>query len=201
MKPIVFDIPEDIRVNVIKSLPMVADIQNEDLREKVVDAWALSLFLNGYKNIDEMPGSGRPGYPAVGNQLHHIVASTKLTFKIIDILEEALQTSFNLDKDLLLACSLCHDVGKPYEYSPQNRDRWEADPDASGLPSLRHTLYGVYIAQTVGLPEVVVHTAGCHSPEGEFVHRALYTALVHIADDVYWAILASVYKWKDWPPK
>ncbi len=37
------EIPEALRQSVRKPLPEVEEIQDEELREKVVDAWALAL--------------------------------------------------------------------------------------------------------------------------------------------------------------
>jgi hypothetical protein len=41
----------------------------------------------------------------------------------------------------------------------------------------------------VKLPEVVAHTAGYHSMEGEWVQRSLLTMIVHHADYAYWHLV------------
>jgi hypothetical protein len=51
-------------------------------------------------------------------------------------------------------------------------------------------VYGAHIALTVGLPEVVAHTAGGHSAEGENVLRSLEATIVHYADRAFWRVLA-----------
>ena len=94
-----------------------------------------------------------------------------------------------IDRDLLIACALCHDVGKPFEFSPSNQARWKANPAASGFPAIRHPAYGVHLALTVGLPEAVAHAAGCHSGEGELVVRGLENTIVHNADRAFWSNL------------
>ena len=48
-----------IRENVRKTLPMLDEMKDAKLRETVIDAWALSLQLNGWTAIEEMPGSRR----------------------------------------------------------------------------------------------------------------------------------------------
>lgn len=58
-----------------------------------------------------------------------------------------------VDRDILIAGALCHDVGKPFEFDPVNRQKWTANPRAAGLPAIRHPAYGVHICLTVGLPE------------------------------------------------
>ena len=65
-----------------------------------------------------------------------------------------------------MACALCHDVGKPFEFDPQNQERWAQNPAAAGFPAIRHTQYGTYVRMTIGLPEEVCHAAGSHSGEG-----------------------------------
>ncbi len=195
MPTLEINIPQEIRASVRKSLPMVDMIKDADLREKVIDAWALSLANNNWTCMEELPGSGVPGGPVIGNQVHHILGVAKLALAMVDVLEDVLNEPLKLDKDLLLAAALCHDVGKPYEYNVAKREEWNADPTEKGLPCLRHTMYGVYIALTVGLPEQVAHACGCHSPEGRFVRRSLGTTVVHFADEAYWQILESAHNW------
>jgi putative nucleotidyltransferase with HDIG domain len=186
------ELKEDIRQGVVKTLPMLKDMKNADLREKVIDAWALSLQLNGYTKIEDMPGSGMPDADALGDQSMHILAIAYTAMSIYDNLEKAYKRDFELDRETLLACALCHDVGKPYEYNPANRERWAKGYHQTGKPNVRHPAYGAYIALTVGLPEEVVHVAACHSPEGRFVTRSAYATLVHYADDGCWFSLASL---------
>ena len=195
MPTIEISIPNEIRDSVKKSLPLVEQITDVDLREKVIDAWALSLANNNWKCMEDLPGSGVPGGPVIGNQVHHIIGVAKLALAMVDILEDVLDEPLKLNKDLLLAAALCHDVGKPYEYNVSKREEWTNDPTEKGLPCLRHTMYGVYIALTVGLPEQVAHACGCHSPEGRFVRRSLGTTVVHFADEAYWQILESAHNW------
>lgn len=194
-KVIEFSIPESVKESITKSLPLIYQIKNAELREKVIEGWALSLTLNGWSCLEELPGSGVPGGPVIGNQVHHIMGVAKLACAMVDVLEDVLQATLDLDRDLLLAAALCHDLGKPYEYNPQKRAEWELNPHEKGLPCLRHTMYGVYIALTVGLPEQVAHACGCHSPEGRFVRRSLGTTVVHFADEAFWNILESAHNW------
>src|SRR5690625_1578531 len=126
------NIPQKIKEDVLESLPLINDIKNQDLREKVIEAWALSLSLNNYSKIEEIPGSGRPGGPEKGTQADHILGVTKIALQMLDILESQYNDSLSVDRDMLLAAGLCHDLGKPYEYNPENQARWNADPRVSG---------------------------------------------------------------------
>ena len=185
-------VPEALREGVRASLPEVELIADVQLRERVVEAWALALSHSEFARIEEIPASGNPDSPPLtrGTQADHIRGVTRLALTIADTLE-AQVGSLGIDRDLLVAAALCHDVGKPFEFSHRNQARWRGDPSAVGHPSMRHTLYGVYITLTVGLPEAVAHVAGAHSPEGQFVTRSLLCTIVHQADYAFWDVLRS----------
>ena len=93
-----------------------------------------------------------------------------------------------IDRDFLIAGALCHDIGKPWEFDPENRRRWEANPHGSGLPAIRHPAFGVHVCLMVGLPEQVAHCAAAHSGEGELLVRSLENTIVHHADYAFWGI-------------
>ena len=191
MIPIELD--QEIREGVFKTLPQIMDIQNEELRNKTADAWTYALQINGFKHIEEMPGSGMPEASALGDQSMHIRAVEYNTLSLYENLSRAYEMDLGLDKDILIASALLHDVGKPYEYNPENRKRWGENQKTTGAPNVRHPAYGTYIAITCGLPEEVVHVCANHSPEGRFVTRSAYATLVHYADDGSWFSLASLF--------
>ena len=97
---------------------------------------------------------------------------------------------FQVDLDEVIAGGLCHDLGKAWEYDPGNRERW-SDHRITGSPSLRHPLFGVFVALTAGLPEQIAHIAGTHSAEGEHITRSLAGEIVAIADATFWRVLRS----------
>lgn len=129
-----------IRENVRKTLPMLDEMKDAELREKVIDAWALSLQLNGWTAIEEMPGSGMPEASAIGDQSMHIKVVMYNALSIYRNLKKAYERDFGLDEDILMACAALHDVGKPYEYNRTERPKWVADEQgvrhAQPAPSL-----------------------------------------------------------------
>jgi putative nucleotidyltransferase with HDIG domain len=179
-----------LRQGVRESLPEIGEIRDVELQAKVVEAWALSLSQSEFRRIEDIRPSGNPKSPTMkrGTQADHIRGVTRMALGLAEQLQQVVGP-FGVDRDLLLACALCHDVGKPFEFSPRNQARWEANPGAVGYPSIRHSVYGVHVALMVGLPEAVAHTAGAHSGEGELITRSLENTIVHFADHAYWAIL------------
>jgi putative nucleotidyltransferase with HDIG domain len=183
---------DQIRQTLIDTLPELAEIKDEALRGQVVDAWTYSLSRSSFDSIDEIPASGNPDTPALksGTQADHIRGVTRLAIGIADTLVDQFP-DLPVNRDLLVACALCHDVGKPFEFDPKNQERWRENQSATGYPAIRHTQYGTHVCLTVGLPEEVCHAAGCHSGEGELVKRSLHVTIIHHADYAFWRSLAA----------
>ena len=186
------NISEPLRQSVIRSLPELDQIRDQELRDQVVDAWAYSLSRSSFTSIDQIRPSGNPDTPPLksGTQADHICGVTRLALALADALLGQF-LDLPIDRDLVIACALCHDVGKPFEFDPNNQERWKQNPAASGFPAIRHTQFGTHVCLTVGLPEEVCHAAGCHSGEGELVQRSLHVSIVHHADYVFWDALGK----------
>lgn len=182
----------ELRAQVEQELPEVAEIADASLRAGVIEAWAVALAGSSFKSIREIPPAGNPGFMILreGDQTDHIRGVTRFAMRLADELV-LLQPKIKLSRDIVVAGGLCHDVGKPWEFDPENRRRWEASPRAVGLPSLRHSTYGAHICLAVGLPEEVAHIASAHSGEGELLIRSLECTIVHTADIGYWSIMLA----------
>ncbi len=183
------EVTDELRATVRRELPEVESIGDADLRRKVVEAWALCLAHSSFNSIDEIEPAANPGVNRLkkGKQSDHIRGVTQLAM----IMAEnfcALMPDLKVNRDILIAGALCHDVGKPFEFDPENRKRWEASPYGSGLPAIRHPAYGVHICLTVGLPEEVAHCAAAHSGEGELVVRSLENTIIHHVDYAFWNV-------------
>ncbi|MGH2618245.1 MAG: HD domain-containing protein [Thermomicrobiales bacterium] len=183
---------EVLRQGVRESLSELDDITDADLRNKVVEAHTLALSRTEFARIEQMRPSGGYDTPAMrrGTQADHFRGVARMAVALADGLE-AVMGPIGIDRDILLAGALCHDVGKAYEFSPRNLARWQADPAAAGFPAVRHPAYGAHLALTVGLPEAIVHIAGAHSmnAEGAYVKPSLENVIVQYADVVFWRIL------------
>src|SRR5207245_10965813 len=82
---------QELREGLRKSLPEVERIQDADLRDKVVEAWALSLSTSEFAAIEEIPASGNPDTPPMtrGDQSHHIRGVARMA-AMADELEDLL---------------------------------------------------------------------------------------------------------------
>ena len=179
------------RLGVVEDLPYAKAIRDSELRELVYDAWAMSLSSSGFDRINDMPCSGGPGGPELkgSGQAAHLNGVARIGVSIAQGLTDEVG-HFRVDLDEVIAGGLCHDLGKAWEYDPDNLERW-SDHRITGSPSLRHPLFGVFVALTAGLPEQIAHIAGTHSAEGEHITRSLAGEIVSIADETFWRILGS----------
>ena len=182
-------VTDELRARVRAELPEVEEIRDPELRHRVIEAWALALAASSFGAIADIEASGNPGVNRLkrGSQTDHIRGVTRMALALAEQLQAQLP-DLAIDRDVLVAGALCHDVGKPWEFDPANRRRWEADPRAAGLPSIRHPAFGVHVCLTVGLPEEVAHCAAAHSGEGELLVRSLENTIVHHADYAFWGI-------------
>jgi len=55
------EITDELRDTVRKELPEVEDIRDVDLRQKVIEAWALCLAHSSFESIDAIEPAANPG--------------------------------------------------------------------------------------------------------------------------------------------
>ncbi|MCB8878083.1 HD domain-containing protein [Acidisoma silvae] len=185
-------LPDAVRQSIREDLPEVDLISKQSLREQCIDAWAIALSFSSFKRVRDLPGEAIPGTLLLkeGGQDLHLRGVTKLALGYVDYFAAAFPLA-DIDRDIVIAGGLCHDVGKTFECDPENQQRWNKDGSRFGWPSLRHPIYGAHICLLAGLPEEVAHIAASHSPEGDNVKRSLECVVIHEADVAWWRIAAA----------
>ena len=186
-------VTDDMRRSIQEDLPELADIRDANLRSKCVEAWAYSLSHSSFTRIRDLPPEGNPGQSVLvrGTQADHLRGVTHLAVKIADEFIET-RPEVIINRDVVIAGGLCHDVGKPYEFDPENRARWGRDPSVAGLPSLRHAVVGAHVCLAVGLPEEISHIALGHSMEGPFIGLSAECMIVRQADHLWWTVAGAL---------
>jgi putative nucleotidyltransferase with HDIG domain len=184
------EITDEKRAAILEEMPEIAWIEDEALRSGVTDAWVAAVHSSSLKRIGDMKPSGNyDSKPMRGaSQADHMRSVTRLAVKTAEEMTGLFPT-MKVDRDLLIAGCLCHDIGKVWEFDPENVKRWRADPRKTGKPSLRHPGYGIHICLTMGLPEEVAHMAAAHSGEGELLIRSLENTILHWADYTFWMVV------------
>jgi putative nucleotidyltransferase with HDIG domain len=185
-------VTEPMRQAVIEEMPEIGWIADDGLRTKVLNAWAAALAVSGFARIGDMKPSGNYDSKPMrsGTQADHMRSVARIALSMAEEFA-GLFPAFDYDRDTLIAGALCHDIGKVWEFDPDNVARWRDDPSDTGMPSIRHPGYGVYICLTLELPEAIAHIAGAHSAEGELLQRSLENTIIRWADHSFWMIVEA----------
>ena len=187
-------ITDELRRSVVEDLsPEINEIRNQDLKKKVVEAWSMSLASSSFARLADVPGWGDIDnfYLKRGNQPTHLRGVARMTMMIVDDFVKQFPEVV-VDRDICVAGALSHDLGKTYEFDPANQKRWKADTTRVGDPTFRHSVYGVHIALTAGLPEEIAHICLGHSREGVFITLSTECNIVREADHLWWTIACSL---------
>ena len=185
-------ITDEVKRMVLEDLPELASISEDALRQQCIDAWALALCGSSFERVRDIPGDGYPGCFRLkrGIQCHHLRGMARIAVSLADEFKSSFP-EIDIDRDIVLAGALIHDIGKPWEFDPANQDRWTTDPARTGEPSVRHSVYGVHICLTAGLPEELVHVAVGHSSEGVHIGLSLECLFIRTADHSWWTLAAA----------
>lgn len=195
------EITDDKRKRILAEMPEIGWIGDESLRGRVIDTWVAALESANMSAIGDMKPSGNYDSKPLrtGTQADHLRSVTRLALKTAEEMA-SLFPNFSYDRDILIAGGLCHDIGKVWEFDPENVRRWKANPRATGMPSLRHPGYGIHICLTMGLPEEIAHIAAAHSGEGELLVRSLENTIIHWADYTFWRVVEAGGQFADEDP-
>jgi putative nucleotidyltransferase with HDIG domain len=166
---------------IIKLIPEIKKIKDDQLREKVAAVWADAIELGGWKagDLDKIPFTLLIP-DCKFSLLHHTRAVTRTAVNIAENLTENYGDAVPIDMDILLAGSVLHDVGKVLEYV---REGGAVVKSRDGK-LLRHPFSGQGLAYKHGLPFEVLHMIAYHSKEGDLGKRTNEAIIIHHADFV-----------------
>ena len=168
-----------MREKLLQILPEIKWIADGDLREKVIATWITGLERGGWtpEDIERMPFT--LAKKVLASFAQHVRSVTRICAAVSDTFDEIYNgVDLKLDKDILLAGALLHDVGKLVEMEEvDGAFRKTADGKI-----VRHAFSGVALADAHGLPAAVQHIIGTHSKEGDPFKRIPESIICHFAD-------------------
>jgi putative nucleotidyltransferase with HDIG domain len=159
-----------------EAFPELDHITDDDLREKVVEAWTLGLERGGWRDITDIPYAWNI----------HDVTNVEHVRGVTRIARESAQQQREFhgadpDMDVIIAACLLHDVGKCYEYVDFVDEEKLLAPDPEyATEEVPHSLSGYALAHEVGCP-LAVQRAIPHFI-GEIPTRTLEAELVKSAN-------------------
>ena len=168
-----------MREKLLQIVPEIEWIQDADLREKVIATWITGLERGGWtpEDIERMPFTLAKKVSASFAQ--HVRSVTRICAAVSDTFDEIYNgVDLKLDKDMLLAGALLHDVGKLVEMEEVDG----AFRKTAAGKLVRHAFSGVALADAHGVPAAVQHIIGTHSKEGDPFKRIPESIICHFAD-------------------
>jgi len=170
---------DGVRERLLQVIPEFKWIEDETLREKVIATWMTGLERGGWtpEDVDRMPFT--LAKKVTSSFAKHVRGVTRICAFAADTFKEIYgNVDLKVDKDLLLAGALLHDVGKLLEMEEVDG----AFQKGHEGKLVRHAFSGVALADAHGLPPEVQHMIGTHSKEGDPFKRTPESAVLHLAD-------------------
>ncbi|MFB0516603.1 MAG: HDIG domain-containing metalloprotein [Candidatus Neomarinimicrobiota bacterium] len=170
-----------MRNKVLAIWPEIDWIQDQNLREKVLDAWvyAINNSVLTVEDLDTIPFSLLIKDCRV-SFMNHKRTCVQLAVDIARRMQANFGDEIQIDMDTLIAGAILIDVGKLMEYELVDGKL----TTSSAGKVVRHPFSGVAIADRFGLPPEVQHIIATHSKEGDLGHRTVESIIVHHADFV-----------------
>ncbi len=167
-----FDFDDQVR----EAFPELEEIEDDDLRDRVVEAWTLGLTRGGWRDVEDIPYAWN--IHEVTN-VEHVRGVTRIALE--SAREQGEFHGADPDIDTILAACLLHDVGKCYEYPAFVDGELLAAPDPTYVSEeIPHSISGYALAHEVGCP-LSVQRAIPHFL-GEVPKRTLEAELVKSAN-------------------
>lgn len=167
-----------MREELLQVLPEINWVEDVALREGVIRTCLRALREGNWtpKDMARMPFT-LVKETTISYALH-VRAVTRIARAAYDTFQEVFGGKIPLDREVLLAGALLHDVGKLLEMEERNGKFQKS----AGGKVLRHPFSGVGLAYAEGLPKEVLHVIAVHSKEGDPSPRTPEGVIVHHAD-------------------
>jgi len=155
--------------------PVIGKIKDPKLQEAIVSIWVKVWEESTWEDLRECPFN--PEFPDI-SLISHVNCVTELVLAAADILE-AHNPELSLDRDLLIAGALLHDVSKAVEIKKGDR----GVPQFSELTKMMpHAVYGAHLAMAYGLSSLVANMILAHTRLTGALPQSPEAVLLHYLD-------------------
>jgi HD domain len=151
---------------------------------------ALALLETGDDRIDDIPPSGVPESPLMkrGSQADHYRGVATMALGMAKGLEDVMG-DVAIDRDLLVAAALVHDVGKAYEFSNWSAGRTTGAGPEAPPSAIRSTGRTWRSRQACPRRSCTVWPRTRTWAKARSCGRSIETTIVQYADVAFWKIL------------
>ena len=163
----------------IDLIPEFNAIEDDVLRQRVLDVWTEAMEIGGWtvNDLRELP------YTLLVEDVditfpQHVSVVCRLCIAMESVLKDSYGERYDISHDTLVAGALLADVGKLIEFRKVDGDyQW-----ATMYQYLRHPFTGVGLCFKHEIPEAVMHIVATHSWEGDKFKRRPESIIFHHAD-------------------
>lgn len=172
------------REDIITAFPEIKEIEDDSLRNGVIDAWIAAGRETGIDDITTVPW-----FPPAQEEwglddeylVDHIRDVTACAIALAETLEDRRGASFSLDT--IIAGSLVHDISQLAEF--------DGHTETSVYDLLGHPYYGVYPVLEADLPVELAHIVLSHTNQTAVEPATIEAELVKRADEIVLATVRS----------
>ena len=169
------------RQQVLELLPEINEIQDEQLKDKVIACWEEAIAYRKWTNeeLNSIPFTLLADNVKI-HFIEHVRTCCRMGVACDKVLDEAYgDRRTPVNRDYLIAGSLLADVGKLLEYDKKEDGTiYKSDYGKH----IRHPFSGVGLAFKHGLPSEVMHVIATHSKEGDGEKRSPESIIFHHVD-------------------
>ncbi len=169
-----------INSKILDTFPIIAEVQDLELREKIIKAWARALREGSFKNLEDIPFSVTIPETSL---VSHIKWVMEVALFIASLAEKRM--GIHINRDLLIASVLLHDLGKAFEYKKEGNKYVKSDIGEKFI----HGLWGTYIALEERVSKDLAHLIATHSKDSPDHPQLLEGIILHYADFAHADIL------------
>ncbi len=167
-------------MEITRHIPEINEIKDEELKARVARVFEKAMDLGkwSYDDLYRMPFTLLiEGCPM--NMIEHIRGVTNVCIQSYGVFEKIYGERNPLNRDILIASALLHDIGKLVEYEVDNNGKFYS----SHLGKLlRHPFSGVGLCYEFGLDPKILNAIAYHSKEGNVNKRCPEGVVVFHAD-------------------
>ena len=168
-----------MRDAIAATLPELEEINDSDLRDKVIAVWEEAMTKKGWniETLKRMPFTLLVADVNI-SFIEHVRTVCRMCIAMEKELNDMYSDRVSLNHDHLVAGALLADVGKIFEYD-ESGDKFVKSEQGKYL---RHPFTGVGLSFRHDLPDEVMHIIAVHSKEGEGFQRTAEAIIFHHAD-------------------
>jgi len=165
---------------ITKVFPAIEKFKDADLKEQVLKCWARALKEGSFKNLEDMPFSGEISETSLPSHINWVL---EVALFMADLVEKRMGLSVN--RDLLIASVLLHDLGKAFEYEKKGDGYVKSEIGKKFM----HGFWGTHIALEQGVSQDLAHLISTHSKDSPTHPRLIEGIILHYADFAHADIL------------